>query len=99
MSTSPLLKESKLTISFQSGLFWVSPGIGADDFYAQPKTGRVCRVSRNSTQALTTLSSGLPPLFDNQNVVDFVVTPYNTGPESQEAADKAAASKGASSAK
>jgi hypothetical protein len=67
------------------GLFWVSPGIGSDDFSADPKTGRVCRIYRNGT---VDSASQMPTLFDNQNMADNAPTTYNLGPESQESADR-----------
>jgi hypothetical protein len=52
----------------------------------------VCRASSN----LTSVSSiGEAPPFDNKNTVDYVITNYNLGPESQEAADKGAKGIGA----
>lgn len=81
------------------GLFWVSPGVGADDFYAEAKTGRVCKGTpppTNGTARAERLSPRieLPPLNDNQNIAENAPTAYNLGPESQEAADK---NKGSSS--
>lgn len=72
----------------ERGLFWVSPGIGADDFFVDAKTGRVCSsVNRGQDQSQSQIL-GLPPRFDNQNLKDFVPTQYNLGPASQEIADK-----------
>lgn len=73
------------------GLFWVSPGIGAEDFAVQANSTRVCPVLPNKDpKASPYYSSDLPPLFDNRNKGPFTPTAYVLGPKSQEVADKEA---------
>ncbi|KAF2427517.1 FAD-binding domain-containing protein [Tothia fuscella] len=69
-------------------LFWVSPGVGADDFNTDSTTGRVCPASENVKATGTVF--GPAPLFDNRNQAVFTLTAYNVGPKSQEAADEEA---------
>jgi hypothetical protein len=72
-------------------LFWVSPGIGAEDFTVNANSTRVCPVFPNKDpNAKPSIVSNIPPLFDNRNLGAFKVTAYNLGPKSQEIADKEA---------
>jgi len=87
-----------------NGLFWVSPGVGADDF--EWKNGRVCKVSpnsrpwgRNSTSAESGFGDRLPntanpwghaTVSDNNNFQHDERNAYSAFPESQEQADREA---------
>jgi hypothetical protein len=66
-------------------VFWVSPGIGADKFTADPKTGRVC-LSKSDVNVAT--SAGKLPAYDNTNMAPGEEAQANYGPMSQSDADK-----------
>jgi hypothetical protein len=66
------------------GIFWATPGIGADDF--KIVNGRLCRAQSNGTAN----DLGAAPANDNRNYKQTTGSGYKTFPESQEAADKEA---------
>jgi len=66
------------------GIFWASPGIGADDFNIVD--GRLCRAQSKGT----TDAQEVAPANGNRNYKKATGSAYKTFPESQEAADKEA---------
>jgi Berberine and berberine like len=64
------------------GIFWSSPGVGADDF--KIVDGRLCKAQSKGK------AEDAAPAIDNHNYKKAAGSAYKTFPESQEAADKEA---------
>jgi hypothetical protein len=71
-----------------NGLFWVTPGVGADDFAVNH--GRLCHVAavpQQSPYFSTANPNGEAPASDNNNIVYEETNAFQTMPETQAQAD------------